>query len=674
MICLVAVSQAQWVEMNGPYGGYVTSVLAKGNEIFVGTYGSGVFRSTNDGNSWIRMNAGLSNRIVRSLATDGNTLLAGTYDGGVFLSSNSGGNWVDISLRISDLSVISLAIVGPRLIAGTISGALRSTDQGISWEPIDLGPGQYEVAAIASRDSLVILASWNLFRSSDYGVTWSVITSVQQHQIQSLAISEKKIFAGTAYGAILRSTDRGMTWLDLTVPPSAQSIEAIIITTGQVIAGTGDGKIFRSTDDGDTWIDDGFVSQAVLSLASRENILFCGGDGILRSRDSGASWQTAVQGLSANYVTRIWTIGSNLLAGTIGAGLFRSSDDGQNWEPANDGINGPLKLSVGIRDSTFYAVTRTERPGSVDSLYQSTDFGATWAGVSAAPIMSTVDVKTTPSSIFVAGWGIHSSGNNGNSWTALYQNESISAIDVSGQDIFAYSNGYGWILHSTNLGLTWTGVNVGPFSSGREFLITDSLVYMVGWQGVFRSAIRGDTWTKVNSGFAQIEANGITKSHASLFVANGSSGVYRSNDAGDSWSAINEGMTDMYIFSVRSNNNYLFAGGLGGGVWRRPLTEIVTDIDQVRSAPMPRSFSLEQNYPNPFNPETHIEFSLNRSGHTTLKVFNILGQEVEILADEFMTAGRHHSIWKPTNQPNGVYVYRLSSSGQTLTKKLVLLR
>ncbi|HEX9655912.1 MAG TPA: hypothetical protein VGB89_03220, partial [Bacteroidota bacterium] len=173
MICLVAVSQAQWVEMNGPYGGHVTSVLAKGNEIFVGTYGSGVFRSTNDGNSWIRMNAGLSNRIVRSLATDGNTLLAGTYDGGVFLSSNSGGNWVDISLRISDLSVISLAIVGPRLIAGTISGALRSTDQGISWEPIDLGPGQYEVAAIASRDSLVILASWNLFRSSDYGATWS---------------------------------------------------------------------------------------------------------------------------------------------------------------------------------------------------------------------------------------------------------------------------------------------------------------------------------------------------------------------------------------------------------------------------------------------------------------------------------------------------------------------
>jgi len=664
MICLVAVSQAQWVEMNGPYGGHVTSVLAKGNEIFVGTYGSGVFRSTNDGNTWIRINAGLHNRIVRSLATDGSNIFAGTHEGGVFLSSNSGGSWVDVSLRISDLSVISLAIVGQTLIAGTIGGAFRSTDHGTSWTSIDVGPGQYEVAAIASRDSLVILASWNLFRSSDYGVTWSVITSVQQHQIQSLAISEKKIFAGTAYGAILRSTDRGMTWLDLTVPPSAQSIEAIIITTGQVIAGTGDGKIFRSTDDGDTWIDDGFVSQAVLSLASRENILFCGGDGILRSRDNGVNWQSADNGVTAVYVKSIWTLDSNVFVETYGSGVFRSSDDGEHWIPANTGLNNPHSPLLAIRDSDVYAASK-------DTLYYSSDFGGTWAAINRLPISNVADIEATPSSIFIAGGGIYSSTNNGNNWSGTLQYDFIRGMGVSGQEVFASSN-YGWTLHSTDLGLTWTGVPTGVI--GEEFLITESLVYTVGWQGVFRSANRGDSWTAVNNGFAQIDANGITESHASLFVANGSSGVYRSNDEGGSWSAINEGINDMYVLSVRSNNNYLFAGGLGGGVWRRPLTEIVTDIDQVRSAPMPRSFSLEQNYPNPFNPETHIEFSLNRSGHTTLKVFNILGQEVEILADEFMTAGRHHSIWKPTNQPNGVYVYRLSSGGQTLTKKLVLLR
>jgi hypothetical protein len=86
------------------------------------------------------------------------------------------------------------------------------------------------------------------------------------------------------------------------------------------------------------------------------------------------------------------------------------------------------------------------------------------------------------------------------------------------------------------------------------------------------------------------------------------------------------------------------------------------------------TFELKQNYPNPFNPSTQISFSLAQNGFVKLVVYNLLGQEVKTLINRNMEAGSHSITFDASGLQSGVYIYKLTSSGLTLTKKMVLLR
>jgi hypothetical protein len=89
---------------------------------------------------------------------------------------------------------------------------------------------------------------------------------------------------------------------------------------------------------------------------------------------------------------------------------------------------------------------------------------------------------------------------------------------------------------------------------------------------------------------------------------------------------------------------------------------------------MPGVFNLHQNYPNPFNPSTVIEYDLPSREYVSLKVYNILGQEVAVLAEGLQEPGYKSVSFETTNLPSGVYVYRLVAGTFTDTKKMLLLR
>ncbi len=86
------------------------------------------------------------------------------------------------------------------------------------------------------------------------------------------------------------------------------------------------------------------------------------------------------------------------------------------------------------------------------------------------------------------------------------------------------------------------------------------------------------------------------------------------------------------------------------------------------------SFQLSQNYPNPFNPSTRINFHLPRSSNVTLTVYNLLGQRVATVVDEFLTAGSHAVTFDGGGLSSGVYAYRLKSDGHVRTRKMLLLK
>ncbi|MFQ5649299.1 MAG: ethylbenzene dehydrogenase-related protein [bacterium] len=89
---------------------------------------------------------------------------------------------------------------------------------------------------------------------------------------------------------------------------------------------------------------------------------------------------------------------------------------------------------------------------------------------------------------------------------------------------------------------------------------------------------------------------------------------------------------------------------------------------------IPGTYALNQNYPNPFNPRTTITFSLPDAGHTVLKIYNLLGQEVATLVDENLDAGAHTIDFGAANLSSGIYLYKLSVNGFSEIKKMALVK
>jgi hypothetical protein len=104
-------------------------------------------------------------------------------------------------------------------------------------------------------------------------------------------------------------------------------------------------------------------------------------------------------------------------------------------------------------------------------------------------------------------------------------------------------------------------------------------------------------------------------------------------------------------------------------------------IDASGTGLVPTQFALEQNYPNPFNPTTSIRYALPVDSKVTLRIYNILGQEVATLENGIESSGYRSIQWNATNYASGVYFYRLEASGVAdasksfvQVKKLVLVK
>ncbi|MCL4551442.1 MAG: T9SS type A sorting domain-containing protein, partial [Bacteroidetes bacterium] len=116
------------------------------------------------------------------------------------------------------------------------------------------------------------------------------------------------------------------------------------------------------------------------------------------------------------------------------------------------------------------------------------------------------------------------------------------------------------------------------------------------------------------------------------------------------------------------------------GTWANSINagDVITDVaeDKNASGEFKPEFSLQQNYPNPFNPETVISYRLSTASFVTLKVYDVLGNEVATLVNEYQQAGSHNSKFSLNNYrlSSGVYFYRLTTGSYSETKKMTLLK
>ena len=132
----------QWVQTNGPNGGYVSCLAVNGTNIYAGTYGGGVFFSTNNGTNWTQINNGLTNTYIQALTVSGNHVFACNDTSGVFLSTNNGTNWIQVNNGLTATYVNAFAVSGTNIFAGTYGRGIwkrpLSELVGVSKEVIDL--------------------------------------------------------------------------------------------------------------------------------------------------------------------------------------------------------------------------------------------------------------------------------------------------------------------------------------------------------------------------------------------------------------------------------------------------------------------------------------------------------------------------------------------------------
>jgi hypothetical protein len=475
----------------------------------------------------------------------------------------------------------------------------------------------------------VLIFFWNVLAQSTisvnqvlqpFGLQDRVITSLAMEQIDYVNLSNisEDIFVGTENGVFRTSTDEeNPQWISLGLKD--KNITALTVQHYNAIARPPDGlRLFAAVTPNYLQGDSVLIFRREIHLLTNTN------------------WIAADSGINKNFynnpnrIIALSSYHSGSPSGTVIAGsehgIYQTNSSGFFWTQSEIGgtISYPEIKSIDV--SPHWAIP----PGGIawaagiwglsSAVFRSTDQGNTWS-VSYLSLIedyipaSSVAINTrNPDSVYVA-WRnyLYLTPNSGESWEVLLSTRSgeISTVAVDPQ-------------HPENV------------LAGAWF-IDDS--HQNPYHAMFfHSKNGGKDWDQVDP-----VSNILLESITSITVLN----------------------------KLDDKNTYVFIGTAGTGVWRYEYP-IITDITENKN--IPEQFILYQNYPNPFNPVTHIKYSIPHSSDVSLKVYNLLGEEVATLFEGYRLAGNYEVVFDGSEFASGVYFYRIKASNFIDTKKLILFK
>ncbi len=341
---------------------------------------------------------------------------------------------------------------------------------------------------------------------------------------------------------------------------------------------------------------------------------------------------------------------SNLSGGIV----YKTTDGGNNWQrnviSQNTGEFGFQIQFIDVNNG-WASVSNVNTLGG--SLYKSTNGGNDWNLISTElnGIFYFIDINNgwtiNVNPYLPPPYQIQKTTNGGISWTTQFNDTTqgcFNAIQFIDSNIGWVVGNNSKILKTTNGGANWNYItNTGmssTYSSMSFFFINAD----IGWIG--------------------------TKDTSSKTVS-----ILHTTDNGSSWTQQDPSTSGSSIYSIHfydtlnggltSSQGRIFHTNTGG-----ETCDFVRDGKEVT----PNIIKLNQNYPNPFNPTTRISFQIGNYGFVSLKVFNLLGQEVATLVSEKLQPGEYQKQWNATGMPSGVYYYQLRAGNYIETRKLVLLR
>ena len=305
--------------------------------------------------------------------------------------------------------------------------------------------------------------------------------------------------------------------------------------------------------------------------------------------------------------------------------------------------------------------------------------------------------------------------NNGDSlWSKIYGNSqydyaATSVLQTSdGNYIFCGAMGdltgfcrKGWIIKVDELGDTlWTRKYQNGNGIGTElwdvqetvdgnYLFSGIMYDYPRHPLLIKTDSKGHTlWIKNydSGGVDYIFSHGITFDDEIVaaglrFSYNGDSTslfLMKTNSSGDlEWTKTLPGIGPSELIRVRIISNEEFTvlcRNSNHNAWLLKFSENITDVQARTEGNITLSHNLQQNYPNPFNPSTTIEFDLSHTSYVTLKIFNVLGEEITTLVSKRLFPGTHSFTWDASFQSSGLYFYKLETNEYCEIKKMLLIQ
>ena len=205
-------------------------------------------------------------------------------------------------------------------------------------------------------------------------------------------------------------------------------------------------------------------------------------------------------------------------------------------------------------------------------------------------------------------------------------------------------------------------VSVHIPQSGVAFAATSGSSYS---DGIYRSVDEGLSWEIVHNHIGIVDLIPNTEEPLLPYyywhLAVKDEGVYRSSDECVTWTNISEGLPDKRIdcMAVDLRDPNLVYVATPSGLYRYDQFRTSVEANDIAEQRVPHDLKLYQNFPNPFNASTTIHYTLPKATNVVLKVFDLLGQEIETLVSGEQPAGDHKIQWHADKLPSGVYFYRL---------------
>jgi photosystem II stability/assembly factor-like uncharacterized protein len=690
ILSLNALAQDRWIKLNGPEGGIMQGIIAKGDTVVAGKVDDAlVFYSFDRGESWQQSKIRVKNRFTQFCFTDDGGIIVANPSLGVY-KSNDFINWTRLNVNGEFWSVGNDK--QGKIYAGTDYGELfTSSNNGINWTMDMWAGGRIHNFYLSPYNKLFAGVDKKILVKDLSTSNWTVINMDSTNgEFRVFEGPNELIFAVTAT-KISISIDSGRTWK---YQPTGTFFNGELMTDciyntrliGVFLGdipwfGTGGWGAAVSDDLGITWrwSQKGLppkISGQRLVKSGNDTYMTTWGAGVYKSTDFGDNWFSVNNGIYAATVMDIHFDNDGILyAASWSNGLSRSKDMGEKWEMINKGVTNVNFYSI-ISDDTGILLAGSDR-----GTFRSSDKGENWVGITGPGnnyVFHFWKDKYRRIYALTYGSGFYRTTDSGDSWLRMDKNFNSGFIFGLAMDkeknLYAGGRGGGAIYKSTDDGSSWIKVYQGISDAIiSEIVITpDDYIFANSiYEGVLRSTNRGLTWELMNNGLPSKRLQRISISpNGRLYLSLLGGGIYASDNEGENWyyASDNLGLTIVNEFLFHEKHLYL---ATNESVWKsNPDTVTSIAEDDIK----PKEYFLSQNYPNPFNPVTIIKFSIAGEDRVTLKIYDLLGREVKTLIDKDLKPGEYQVEFNSGELASGVYIYRISSGSYSSVKKMQILK